>query len=146
MQSIKANKETIVFYITIGSAALNIILNFVLIPFMGEAAAALTTLLSEGLSYVLCMLFGRKIVKLERILETILKSLGGSLIIIGIFYLFNFFINDRILFTILVVAVSFVLYFAIEFLLRNDAVTSIWLSIKNRFPFKRKKISNGLED
>ena len=134
-------KENTVFFITIASAVLNIVLNFILIPFWGEIAAGLTTVLSEMLSYFLCMFFGRKIVKPKKIIETIIKAIVGSAAIVGIYFLFNFLIPNRIAFVVIVVLTSIVLYFAIEFILRNKAVTSITDSIKKKFSHKEEQAS-----
>ena len=132
-------KENIVFYITIASASLNIILNFILIPFWGEVAAALTTILSEALSYILCMIFGRKIIKPERIIGTILKAIIGSAFIVGVYFLLKLLITNRIVFTILVVAISVIIYLVVELALKNDAIISIIASIKRKFSFKKRK-------
>ncbi len=45
------------------SGVANVVLNFLLIPFFQEKAAALTTILSEGIMLGTCMFWGRKIVR-----------------------------------------------------------------------------------
>ncbi len=49
-------KEHIVFRVTIVSAVLNIMFNFMLIPFWAENAAAFTTVLAEGVTFFLVQL------------------------------------------------------------------------------------------
>lgn len=58
------NKEKYVLYITVVSAIVNILLNFILIPIFGGIAAAFTTLISEALSAVFGMICTLKIIKI----------------------------------------------------------------------------------
>ncbi len=62
---IPAKKEKIVLVATIISAVLNVVLNFALIPFWQENAAAFTTIIAEAIMMFVCIKYGLKEVKLK---------------------------------------------------------------------------------
>ena len=70
-------KETKVFEATLISALLNLIANFILIPFWGQDAAAFTTLLAEACSMIICVICSKGLIKIEAMLKTIINVLLG---------------------------------------------------------------------
>ena len=75
-------EEKIIFKATMVSAAVNLILNFILIPFFAQNAAAFTTLLAEGTALTIQAFYARKYVKLSGILKTIRNTALGSIAIV----------------------------------------------------------------
>lgn len=61
-----AKKEKTVLIVTITSALVNIAINFFLIPFLKENAAAISTIVAEGIMLVVCVYHGLKITRLDR--------------------------------------------------------------------------------
>lgn len=124
-------KENEVFKITIMSASLNLILNFILIPLWHEKAAALTTVLAEGCTYVWSALRGRKISGVIGIGEIYLKSAVGCGGILIVNATMKCLIGNNTFYFIATVSASAVVYFAIEIMLKNEAVYSLLKEIKD---------------
>ncbi|MXP75601.1 oligosaccharide flippase family protein [Lachnospiraceae bacterium WCA-9-b2] len=115
-------KEKELLYITSISAVINIVLNFALIPFLKQDAAAITTMLSEGFTALLTIIYGRKLVKLEGIYSIILKSLIGSgFVCVVSVTLKNIFINPNIALGVSII-LSAVGYLMIEVVVKNEVV------------------------
>lgn len=114
-------KERSVFRITILSALINIVLNIFLIPLWKENAAAFTTIVAEALSFVLCDIEGRKLIKLGQIWPHYLKVLTGCIAIslIGLFVQLQGY--SCIITLIIVVPVSIIIYLVIELCLKNES-------------------------
>ena len=74
--------EKIIFKATMISAAVNLILNLILIPFFAQNAAAFTTLLAEGTALIIQAYYARKYVKLSGIFKTIRNTALGSIAIV----------------------------------------------------------------
>lgn len=117
--------EGVVLRATVVSAALNLGLNFLLIPIWKENAAALTTVIAEAVSFFLCAYFGRRRVKLEGILSTALKSVAGCVSIVVVAAGLSYVIDQPVLYTAATVIVSAAVYFVVELLLKNEAVSSV---------------------
>ncbi|MDP8210691.1 MAG: polysaccharide biosynthesis C-terminal domain-containing protein [Candidatus Stygibacter australis] len=60
MPLMKLNKTKIISLVSIGSGLLNVILNFLLIPFMGSIGAALTTAISKAVAVTIFLIYNRK--------------------------------------------------------------------------------------
>lgn len=77
---IPAKRERIVFWATMISAVINIILNVFLIPIWKENAVALTTVIAEAIMMVICIYYGRKITKLNNgVIKNIITVLSGCI-------------------------------------------------------------------
>ena len=74
--------EKIIFKATMISAAVNLILNLILIPFFAQNAAAFTTLLAAGTALIIQPYYARKYVKLSGIFKTIRNTALGSIAIV----------------------------------------------------------------
>lgn len=129
--------ETVVFRVTVVSAVVNIVLNFILIPFWAENAAAITTLIAEGISFAWCWFKGKKYISMTGILGVFIKIVCGCLGIIAVFILLGGIRGHLVMYTILVVLTSAIVYFLIELLLKNQAVYSILEGIKNKINHRR---------
>lgn len=122
---IPMQREKVVVVVTIASAILNILLNFILIPLWGEVAAAFTTLLSELFSFLLCAAFARKTVKLIGVVEAFLKTAVGCVAMSCFVLLLRSAHMSMLPFVIVAVAGSVVVYAVMELLLKNSALRSV---------------------
>lgn len=122
---VPANQENTVLKATILSAVLNIVICFALVPFLDEDAAAIGTLVAEGLAFAWCALAGRKYVKLVGIGKTILKVVAGCIPMVLFILILERFELNMWLFTALSVIGAAAIYFVIEIILKNDAIWGI---------------------
>lgn len=116
-------KEQYVFYITLASATVNILLNFLLIPKGRENAAAFTTILAEAIAYVSCMIIGRKQVCLGKLWNTVVKILIGCCGILVCFIIMLPFKNQVGIYFISMLFLLVIIYIVIEILLKNEVFT-----------------------
>ena len=124
---------------TVISAITNMVLNFVLIPFIGIEAAALTTLLSEGIVCAMTLYRGRGYV--ERVLwisGDVLSALAGTLFVAALCIFTRFIIADRLFNLIISVLGSVLGYVIITAWLNNSTVIKILSNLKNRLNKVRK--------
>lgn len=125
-------KEMVSLIATTVAAAANLILNLIFIPYWKENAAALTTLVSEGIAMSICMKTGYKLVKLPGLWKKTVKVLIGCFGIIAVAVFFRCLALQRIWYTILVIFCSVILYFIIELALKNEAIISFFHWKQNR--------------
>lgn len=122
-------KEKSVFYITLVSAGVNIVLNFILIPIGKENAAAFTTILAEAIAYFSCMVIGRKQICLGKLRKTIGKILAGCG---GFGCLIVMQPTDWTgAYSTLIVSLSIVIYIGIEIFLKNEVFLEISKRLKS---------------
>ncbi len=129
---VPSKREGIVLRATLVSAIVNLVLNFVMIPFWQEKAAAITTLIAEIIGFVWNYIYGRKYLRVKGTLITILKVAIGCIPIPFIAYLIGLFTGNPFVYTALVIVVSVAVYSVIELLLKNEAFMSIYNSIKKK--------------
>ena len=122
--------EKVVFIITVISASVNIVLNFILIPIWRENAAALTTIIAEMIAFVLCHYYGKRYIELSGVNITLFKVLTGCLPMVAFSFIFSRILGDGIIYTLVVIIGSIICYFLIEVVLKNEAMNSITDSIK----------------
>lgn len=125
--------EMVVFKVTVISALVNIVLNMLLIPFWKENAAAFTTILAEGLSFVWCGIEGKKIVKLKGLTKHYSKVVIGCLGIFAISKIIHSFHFSNSINLIIIIPASLIFYGAFEIFVKNESVTSIVHELKKRF-------------
>lgn len=126
---VPSKNENVVLLATVISAVINIILNFILIPFWKERAAAFTTLLAEAITFLVCRHEGNKIVKFSGIGKNIIKILLGCIGILAVSSLLLWIKDNMALYTILTVIFSIAIYAIIEIVLKNECVLSIFNKI-----------------
>lgn len=129
---IPAKREDIVLKATIISALVNIVLNFVLIPFWKENAAAFTTLLAETIAYLISRKEGVKFAKLEGVVSVTMKVVIGCVAIIGVSFAIWAIKDNWILYTALSIVLSVIAYTTVEIILKNESVLSIWSGLKGK--------------
>ena len=122
--------EEEVFRVTVVSAVLNLTLNILLIPFWQEKAAAFTTALAEGCTYVWSMIRGRKYSGISGIGSTYLKSIIGCVGILAVNTAVKYFAMSNMLYIMVTIALSIIVYGAIEILVKNEEVWRLTCEIK----------------
>ena len=130
---IPLKKEKIVLFSTVVAALINILFNFLLIPIWKSDAAAFTTLMSQIVSTIILLRFSSKEgYNLRALYRIFIKIIPGSLAVFFICKGTILFVENTILQVITSVTLSIIAYFVIEMFLKNDAVLSIYYSIKNK--------------
>lgn len=124
---------------TIISSFTNIVLNFLLIPYMGYNGAALTTLLAEMIMMVITAYYSLQIPNVSKHkkeifgnIRVILSSLLGALGIILSCILVKVFISSEILVIIASVIVSVVVYACILKVLHNPIYDYVMNALKSK--------------
>lgn len=79
---IPVKKEKTVFYATILSATINILLNFILIPIWGINAAAFTTIVAEAIVFLVSFYVGREYAKIHVDIKDLLSYIVGCAVIV----------------------------------------------------------------
>lgn len=131
---IPAKREKLVLRNTIITAIENIILNFILIPFMSYDGTSLSTVLAEFSVMILngysCRDIIRPVVFRKETLKNLFESILGCIGIIIICLLCNIGFSSLILRTIFSVTLSIVMYIAILILLQNKVIFTMLNQIK----------------
>ena len=109
-------KTTILGYIWISVAILNIILNIVAVPYLGIYGAGLATLVCYFFAFIVTMIYSAKFAKLPFDYKSIAKIIFASLIM-GAFV--NFANPVGIVNILIVIIVAVAIYFACLFLLKG---------------------------
>lgn len=125
-------KEKIVLRATIISAIINVVLNIVLIPVFNETAPAIATLVSETNAFVMCMLYGRKLIGNIGGLKTAIKTIIGSLPIVIYAIFLKPVITNMYIYIVVLVALSGISYLVIELLLKNEVLYDILGKLKKK--------------
>ena len=116
---IPVKQETIVFKATLLSAVINIVLNIFMIPLWGIYAAAVTTLIAEGCTFIIVFICSQKYIHFPDIKKNIVGVFGGSAGIIVCCLLSRKceIIPIRVLFSMVL---SLIAYALVNFLLKNE--------------------------
>lgn len=123
--------EKVVFKATIFSALVNIVLNLILIPIWKENAAAFTTFLAQAIELIWCYIIARKRVNLALIKSTIVKSLAGCVGIILCTTMLKLWF-DGVTYVVLSIAISSAMYFLIEVVVKNIAITGLFRRVMKK--------------
>lgn len=123
-------KESEVFKVTVVSAALNLVLNLVLIPKWQENAAAFTTLLAEGCTLLWSVICGKKMSGVSGELKTYIKAGAGCVGIVLVNEITKRLFTDNLLYVISTIVLSVAVYAVIEIVLKNEAVYGFLNGIK----------------
>ena len=129
---VPVGKENIVFWSTLLSAAVNIVLNFLLIPHFKQNAAAFTSILGEGIAMIIAMRFAKKYISIANKLNVIIKTLIGCSIIAVISLMVKKNVNDLLMALLVSIVISSLMYLIIEIVLKNEAIYSVTSKLKKR--------------
>lgn len=109
-------KTTILGYIWISVAVLNIVLNIFAVPYLGIYGAGLATLICYFFAFAVTLIYSKKYARLPFDYKSIAKILAAS-IIMGIFV--SVANPTGIISILIVIAVAVVIYFVILFILKG---------------------------
>ena len=130
--------ERYFMFATIAAAVINIVLNFLIIPGMGPAGAALTTLLSEFITMVICMYSSRKLHDSKLTKNTIFSTLISSMAIVVICICVQH-ITERIWLTIFFDLVLSMIAFLLNMkIFKNEYIGEIIYPIMKKLKSYRK--------
>lgn len=125
-------KEKVVFYATLISAVLNIILNLILMPKWGINAAAFTTIVAEATVWIISFLVGKKSAMIKFNIRDIISCFTGC-IVIG----FICVLIENIMSGITALLIAFILsvlaYSLILLVFRNSLMIQTLKKVKSRF-------------
>lgn len=107
---IPARKEKVSMFAMLLAAIGNILLDILLIPFLGINGAAIATVLSEMIVLIVCMRCVKGIIKVSDVCNHIVFFLASSLIVIPVYFFVKCFNLNYIVFSIITVLVSGILY------------------------------------
>lgn len=124
--------EGIVFKATVVSAVTNVLLNIFLIPIGAEIAAAITTVIAEGVAFFWCRAEGRKIANISNLNSTVLKTIIGSLVM-AIFIIPLLMLNKGTAFTFCSsVIIGVTTYVSSQMIMKNEVVIPLFTKIMMR--------------
>lgn len=126
-------KERFVLIATLVSACINLILNFALIPYFKQDAAAFTSILGEGVAMAASMAYGKRFCKFRGTGRVMVKTILGCTYIVLVSYAISEIIQNLYIRLMVSIIVSAIGYFAIELFLKNEAVYSIYKKICTRY-------------
>jgi O-antigen/teichoic acid export membrane protein len=129
---IPAKEEKAILRITVIAALANIILNFVLIPLWGFTAAAITTVIAEGISCVLGLRKAGKLISVRSMISrsTIISILAGSALVAAICLWTNTWTISPLGKTLAAFGISIPVYAAAIRLLKNPAAMEATKAIR----------------
>lgn len=116
---IPARREDCVFKATLFSAAANILLNIVLIPYWGINAAAATTIIAEVITFCISLIYSKRYIKIYFPLKNMISVIGGCIVVIFVCIFFRN-IHVRYVRVVLSVLISAILYFGVLLAIRNN--------------------------
>ena len=111
-----ANKTYLTVRLLGASAALNIILNIILIPRMGIVGAAIASLIAHGILGMLTLILSRRYLEFDLSIPFILKSTVAAAIMMLCIWLIN---PETITLVILSICVGVLVYFGVLLLIRG---------------------------
>lgn len=129
---VPVKKEGTVVKVTVASAVVNIVLNFILIPIWKENAAALTTIIAEAMAFIWCWYNGQKYANIKGSVSTLVKVLLGCVGILIVSIVCNILFGTGVTYMISTVVGAVIVYGVIEVALRNEAVWSILNGLKKK--------------
>lgn len=129
---IPCGREKQVLIATVVSAVINVGLNFVLIPILQESAAALTTLLAEACSLLICVLNSRDVIRIQKKWKDIGSTIIGCGLVYVICRVIRSFSFGAIITIGLAVVASVILYVALLFVLKNSSVRFVASEVLGR--------------
>ncbi|MBO5509368.1 MAG: flippase [Lachnospiraceae bacterium] len=123
-------KEKIASVAIICGAVTNLILNSILIHFIGKYGAAISTCAAEIVILALASIAGRDIFKLEKMVKQIIQSIIASLPMVVLYFVVdNAGIHDLVV-IVLMVLVGAVTYFAMLILMKNELLRDLLAGFK----------------
>jgi len=112
------------------SGLFNVVFNFLLVPIYGYIAAAITTLFSYSLLLTLTIFLSRRFFSWEFPYKTLIKAGCAALVMGGVIFLINIFINRAAPFKLISgIGVGVIVYFSLLLLSRELKAREIWAKL-----------------
>ena len=111
-------------------AAINLILNIILIPSLYSYGAAIATVIAEFIIYLLLMYFSRKIINIKVYIKCFIKYLIGALLMFIISKCVN--INQPVWNIIIRIVVSIIVYGLYLIIIKDELLVEL-KALKNKF-------------
>lgn len=118
-------QEKIYLVGTLLTALLNIILNLILIPKYHQDAAAFTTVIAEFFMMITNIYFSRKYFRISVQPRVLLSTIIGSILVAGVCMITRDLISSDILYILVGIIGSVIVYFVVCLLLKNDALIGL---------------------
>lgn len=131
---IPLKREDIVLKATIFSAVVNILLNFVMIPKLSIAGAAISTVVAEGIVLLISYKYGREMINIKLVDRDFLITVFGCVLIAITSIVVHYMVESWLIVLLITITISVIIYFAAMFILRH----SIMVEIINQL--RRKKL------
>ena len=125
------NEERYYMIVCIINAIINIILNFIYIPYFASTAAACTTVICSILVFILLVIHIDKKIIINNISSLFLQPIIGSVSIIIICFACNQ-INSLYIRTLFSILFSVIAYFGIQLLLKNDLCLTLYNAVAKK--------------
>lgn len=119
------SREKYFLIATIIAAVVNIVGNFIVIPFWSHAGAALTTLISEFLSMMFCMYYSRGFHSSRLDKKAVFSTIASSIAVIVICGILDAVISNYFVSAIAAIIGSGIAYIAIMIVMKNEYVIGI---------------------
>ncbi|MCH3997035.1 MAG: oligosaccharide flippase family protein [Lactobacillus amylovorus] len=123
------NQEKYVVIGTTASAAINIILNFGLIPLWGQNGAALTTLIAEATMLGISMWAAKSYLKDLLDIPELLKTIVGSVIMFFVTSLMIPFLSTNVILNLIEIVMIAVLIYSISMFLIRDKILKMIINL-----------------
>ena len=134
------NKIKITNFIYLGAALFNFAITFLLVHFFSSLGASIAVVLTEAFVATLSAFFSYKFVNFKTIFKLLFKPFIASLIMMGMYFLLNYFLVKLISPTItmfILIIFSMLLYYGLLLLFKDNFAfnftKNIMSSIKNKF-------------
>lgn len=125
-------KEGLFLKATMISAAANITLNFILIPHYMQNAAALTTVIAEFITMMICYSGAKKYIHNFYIGNNLICVLCGSLSIVVVCFVIKKMVQNTIVIIVLSITISVIVFGGIQILLKNTFLKEIFRILKRK--------------
>lgn len=134
MIMIPSGREKISLISSIISAAVNLLLNLILIPKWGIEAAAFTTAVSMAIGFFFKLPFVDKEINVKPLRNVVLGPIVGCIAIVLIGFLFSFVSLHYVLKLILIIGISAIVYFICLVVFKNQLGVELLETIKRKIP------------
>lgn len=136
-------KEKYFLISSIIGAVVNISFNFIVIRYMGITGAAITTMLSEFIVFIIYLIISYRLIKLKLNVKNLVLTLLGCFYILIIFLLTFKYLEHQIYTILLIVIVGALGYFIIHLIFRNDIIFPYYSNIICKFKTIISKIKTS---
>ncbi|MFI0429725.1 flippase [Mariniflexile sp. HMF6888] len=132
------NEKTYMFIVLLG-LVINIILNSVLIPIMHSKGAVLATLTTEFTGLVLTYHYSKKVIDFYFPIKKVIKYLLISLLFVPISLFFSSFIQESLVYLIVLAICSGIIYFSFLFLIKDKFfIEFVFRPVYNKIILKKQ--------